>query len=481
MSNRRLALGTLTSGVVNVVKIFLQFMTLPLIASLVGPADYGLFGLAMPTVTLMLMLTDSGLGISLAREPESNVDAWSTATWFLLGTGCLLAAFIIVWSIVQAALVHQPRLSAIMTALSVCPILLALTVPASARLTRQARLGTASLADLAGNVLGAAAAITLALLGAGPWSMVAQTVLFWVCRATITNLAAPLRPQFRFVPKYLRPHLQVGGWILGGKLLDTGGRTAEASLIARWLGADFVGAYTFANQVPRYLCEAVGSALWAMLYAYAIRTENRSSSLSVYWLAMRIYAFIVFPCVAIVSVQARPLVDTLLGSRWDSAITMLQILVVTQAFNSAGALGMSLLYATGRARIPFRIDLESACCRLAAVMAEPWIGFSGIALGLGLVDILMFFRRIFAVNRAMEGRPSTMVASLAAPVAASAAAAFFCWLLEFYQFDPIGIPAFGAVVVHMAAGFVLYAVLVGLLERQRIVDDVKIAYKLIRA
>jgi O-antigen/teichoic acid export membrane protein len=481
MRNRRLALGTLMSGAVNVVKICVQLVTLPLIASLLGPEDYGLFGLAMPTVMFMMMLTDSGLGISLAREPESNVVAWSTATWFLLGTGILLAAFIIVWSIVQAGLVHQPRLTAIMTALSVCPILLALTVPANARLVRQARLGAASLADLVASLVGVGAAITLALLGAGAWSLVAQTVLFWFCKATIMNLASPMLPRFRFVAKEVRPHLRVGGWNLGGKLVDTAGRTAEVSLINRWLGSDFVGAYTFANQVPRFLCEAVGNVLWATLYAYAIRSESRASVLRVYRLTLRIMALILFPCVAMVSVQARPLVDTLLGPRWDSAITMVQILVVTQALNSVGSLGTAMLYATGRANIPFRIDVECTCFRLAVVVAEPWIGFSGIAIGLGLVDIFLFFRRIFAVNRAMGGRPSISIAAVGAPAVASAAAAFFCWVLERYQFDPIGIPAFGVIIMHMAAGFALYVVLLGLLERQRIVDDVKIAYKLIRA
>src|SRR5580704_16080297 len=141
MSRRRLAQGTVVIGVANVLKMGLQLLTLPLLARFLGPSEYGLFGLAMPAVSFMIMLSDGGLGTSLAREPETNQDVWSTAFWFLIGSGIVLSAIVILLSFVLAALVHEPRLPAIMSALSICLILIAIAVPSGARLTRQGRLG----------------------------------------------------------------------------------------------------------------------------------------------------------------------------------------------------------------------------------------------------------------------------------------------------------------------------------------------------
>jgi O-antigen/teichoic acid export membrane protein len=399
MNNRGLFFGTLTIGGANAIKFGLQLIFLPVMARLLGPRDFGLFGLAMPTVTFMLLLTDGGLGISLAREPESNTDVWSAAFWLLLGTGVVLGAVVIVWAHVLAGLVDESRLTAIMTTLAVCPTLLALSVHACARLNRQGRLAIGSLGDLLGTMLGMASAIILALLGAGAWSLVAQTVLLWACRALVTNMASPFAPDWRFSRRDLHSHLKVGGWIVSGRLIDAGGRTIEVSLLARTLGIDFVGAYGLANQISRYVSDTMITAVWSMLYVYGIRTESQSTAARVYYSAIRVVALVMFPTVVMVSTQAKPLVDTLLGTRWDSAILMLQILLVSTVVGSVGNLGGALLCANGVAQVPARIGMEANALRIVAVAAQPWIGVIGMTVGLGLVGMYVFVRGIRATSR----------------------------------------------------------------------------------
>jgi O-antigen/teichoic acid export membrane protein len=480
MNNSTLARGTLTAGVASAVKLCVQVVTLPLMARLVGPADYGLFGLAMPTVMFVLILADSGFGISLAREPESNIDIWSTATWFLFALGVGLAAAVILWSFIQAPLVKQPQLPLIMSALAICPVLLALTVPANARLLRQGRIGLSSLMDLAANLVGAGTAVTLAMLGAGVWSLVAQPVVYWLVKVVSSNTAAPFVPRARFVTKHIHSHLKIGGFILSGKLLETAGRTIEASLISRFLGAAFLGAYSFAGQLPRFLTEAVGNSLWSMLYAYALRTEDQANVLRVYRLALRFFALIVFPGVALVSVLATPIIDILLGPRWSSAITILQILLVSQAFNALAGIGTAVLYARGGARLIFRIGIEAICLRIAVVAAVPWIGFTWMAVGLGMTDLFLTYRGIFAATHALGTRPRTIFSAIAVPVVASALSGLLCWVLARGKFNPFEMPIFGATMIHMLAGAILYVLVILLLDRRGIFEDGKVVFNLLR-
>lgn len=480
MNGRSLARGTLTAGVASAIKLGVQVIALPLMARLVGPADYGLFGLAMPTVAFVLILADSGFGISLAREPESNVEIWSTATWFLLVLGTVLGLAIVLWSLVQAPLVKQPQLPLIMGALAVCPLLLSVTVPASARLMRQGRIGLGSMLDLASNLAGVGTAIGLALSGAGVWSLVAQPIVYWSSKAILNNLMSPFVPRARFVPKSLHGHLKIGGLILGGKLIDTGGRTVEASLISRYLGAESLGAYTFANQLPRFLTEAIGNSLWSMLYAYALRTEDSDSVVKVYRLALRVFALMMFPAVAIISVLARPLVDGMLGPRWDSAITILQILLITQVFNALGGIGNAVLFAKGRAEIPFRISIEGVLLRIVAVASVPWIGFDWMALGLGAVDLYLGSRGIFAASHEMKCRPLATVASISAPAAISGLAGLFCWVVARNEFAMFGLAGLAGTIVDIVAGLLAYGVLLAVFDRRQTLDDVRTVYRLLR-
>lgn len=87
-----MAFGAIASGVVSIVKAVLQLLLLPVMARLLGPNEFGLYALALPTISLVTLLADGGLGSSLVREQESSTLVWSSAFWALQVMGITLAA-----------------------------------------------------------------------------------------------------------------------------------------------------------------------------------------------------------------------------------------------------------------------------------------------------------------------------------------------------------------------------------------------------
>lgn len=480
MSNRGLAWGTAANLLVSVIKVAVQLISVPLMARLVGPADYGLFGLAMPAVTFFLLLAEGGFGISLAREAEEKRVVWSTATLFLLGLGIVLGLVLVAWSLVMAPLANQSQLTPIMFVLSICPLLLAMTVPPSARLTRQARLATGSAIDLFAMLVSTGIAVGFALNGAGVWSLVAQPVAYWALKALLLNLAAPSLPQLRFVPAYLRPHIKVGGLILGGKFLDTGERTIETSIISRFLGVEILGAFTFANQLPRFLTETVGNALWASLYAYSVRGGDAAGLTKTYRLTLRVFALTIFPGVVLISVMVKPLLDNLLGTRWDAAIVVLKILLITHAFNSLGGIGSSILFAKGMPQIPFRISVEGIALRLAVVCTGSWLGLGWMAIGLGAIDLYLGIRGIMSLRAVMPHSVRLATEAVGVPILLSAAAGLICLLLAGWGPLDAHVPELFAAILYMAISFLAYVVLLLAVERRKIVDEFTMIYRLLR-
>jgi PST family polysaccharide transporter len=463
---RRLAFGTMLMGGANIVKAVVQLVSLPVVARLLGPADYGLYGLAMPAVFLMLMIADSGLGASLAREPEENVKIWSSAYWFLMVSGLVLMLGLGGASFIVAALAHQPRLPPIMMALSICVIFLVLAVPGNARLARQGRLGVNSIGEALGNIVGAAAAIILAWRGAGAWSLVAQALLTYSIRTSFIMVAAPFVPVWHFALSDLRSHLAVGGSILGTRLADTAGRTVESTLLARLVGTYFLGAYSFANQAPRFICESVSNALWAALYAQALRPDNEARALRSYFMVLRVFALLVFPVAALIALQAPQLILDLLGARWLLATLMLRVLLLSFALNVAGGFGSALLYARGRSDVQLRITIEAVALRILGVALIPWLGIDGMVAGFGLANIVMFLRGLFAVRHHFGCKVGAQMRVMAGPAFASAAAAGLCWLVSRYLGGRVA-----ATIAEMACGMAAYGGLLLALEYRLVAAD----------
>jgi O-antigen/teichoic acid export membrane protein len=322
--------------------------------------------------------------------------------------------------------------------------------------------------------------VWFALAGNGVWSLVAQPVIYWACKAVLLNIAAPSIPQLRFAPKYLHPHLKVGGLILAGKSLDTCERVVETVIISRFLGAEILGAFTFANQLPRFLTETLGNSLWSMLYAYALRSNELAGLTRTYRLALRVFALTVFPSVILISVMAKPLLDSLLGSRWDSAVVILKVLLITHAFNSLGGIGSAILFAKGLPYSPVRISVEGIVLRLIVVGSGAFLGLEWIAVGLGALDIFLGIRSITSLNAVIDHSVRVAAAAVTVPILLSAAAGLSCWGLARSEVLDPHFPVAAATVIYLIIGSVVYLLLLALFERRKIIDDFATVYRLLR-
>lgn len=475
MDKRVLAFGAIAHGAANVFKIGLQLIMLPLLARLTGPNEYGLYALAMPAVSFVMMLADGGLGASLAREPECNTKVWSTAFWTLLGTGLFLAAGTIAWSLVIASLIRQPRLPLIMAALSPCLLIYVLTVPSGARLLSQGRVIIAPISDFLGNAIGAMCAIALALWGAGVWSIVSQAIIVYGVRALVSIIAAPVFPKRYFSLSALRPHLSVGGSIVGLKLLDTGDRTLENVLIGRDFNSVSVGAFSLANQIARFVCESVLNPLWTNLYVQALRSEDNVSAFQAYQRLAHILALIAFPSAALVAAEATQLIALLLGPEWYSISPLLECLTLSYAFTIIGTLGSAMLYARGKSAIQLRITAIATSIRIGSVLIVPWLGLSILWVGLPLANIYTGWRNLVEVCRMANKHPAILLKSVAVSGVCATVAGLCCWILTWIM--QIGVLI---VIIQVACFLTLYMALLFLVDRERISGDVQDLIYLIR-
>jgi O-antigen/teichoic acid export membrane protein len=472
---RKLAFGAIASGAVNLIKVGLQLLLLPLMAHLLGPEEFGVYALVLPTISFVTLLADGGLGATLAREPETSSLVWSTAFWVLLLTGFGLALGASAFGVLLGHLVKQPRVPAMIAVLSLSLIFLVLSVPPGARLSRRKDLSVPAAAELSANLIGAAIAIALAIKGAGAWSLVAQYVATYGIRALVLNAAAFHPPGLEFDLASVRSHMVSGGILVGTRLSELAGRIAENTLVDRVFGTTLLGSYNFANQISKFAGESVGNVTWTTLYVQSL-TGDRADIVELHRRLCRLLAAILFPTSLLAAAAAPELIDFLLGPKWIGLSFLLRVLLPVSALTMVANQVGAILLATGRFEIQLWCTAGQSLARVLIVCAGPWIGFTATVLGLGVVA-LFYFAALLILPVSITGcRPLPMLRGLVGPAVSSLAAAGAC-MTVLHTF-PTGT---GWTLTSVAFGFGFFALSMLLVDRKGLIEDWRAIHTLILA
>jgi O-antigen/teichoic acid export membrane protein len=457
-SRRRVAKNLGASGAVSFAKVGIQLILLPVMAHLLGPSEFGLYALALPAVLFFMVIADGGLGISLAREDESNTLVWSTAFWALLGIGIILAGVVALWGIVLAGLAHQPRLSTIMGILSITFVFVALSVVPAARLTRRGNLVTSSGADLTGTIIGAVTAVTLASLGMGALSLAFQSVCSSATRTLILNVVAYKRPSWQFQFSTIRHHISTGSYLISGRLVDFACRFTENLLIGRFFGPAALGTYTFGNQVPRFVNEAVSNPTWTVFYAQALH-ETPSSLASLYYRLSRLMALATFPAAFILSASAPQVLMLFLDPKWADAAVFIQILAPSYALYAVSTLSGAVLLADGHNKGFLATFALSSFGRVLAASSGIWLSPIGVVWAIFVSNLVYAAVMILIGARLMAFTPLNLVRALIPPIAASAVGAVLCYVALHLQNT-----TFAGTIASIALGVVGFLVMLIILQ-----------------
>jgi PST family polysaccharide transporter len=162
--------------------------------------------------------------------------------------------------------------------------------------------------------------MTLAFLGAGVWSLVAQQVLL-VCLGTLTLwLLADERPRFQLVWPRVRELLPFGLFSTSQQLLAVVVPRAFMLLVGGYLGSKSVGVLSLAfrglDMLRDLLVQAVSQVAMPL---FSRIQEDREALDHAYGRAVALTAFVTYPIFVGLAVCAEEVVLVVFGAQWTEA------------------------------------------------------------------------------------------------------------------------------------------------------------------
>lgn len=397
MRSSRLAGQVMTNLVANMVQGVLGVALIPLATRILGPEDYGVYGMALVVVGLVVALCETGAAYVLyghfvdvqegeRRELFSSLLTLSAVTgavaaallwilWPLLGRFdgilaslsplekvlvCLAVPCRTMWAIASPILIAQMRSNWV----AVCILLQAVTV-FSVVLVSLYVFGQERAALFWGNIAGAAAALALALfaIGRSAW---ATPRLHW------------LRKVVRMVP---------GAWLAG--LTDNLRATVESAAVVQAAGSAGLGNYNHARLYHGLLMQGT-NAFANVLWPHALQDAKDLSS---QFVRVRLGWNLVYLCLTLAGLVfvffGEFIVALLTNGKFGQAAAWVPFLVIYLLIQNAGKPATAVLYAANRGNTLSALRIVTTSAAIGALLIlVPQFGVSA-ALAIGIAEMVL--------------------------------------------------------------------------------------------
>jgi PST family polysaccharide transporter len=470
----RTSIGALAMSASSALRLGLQLAMLPILARLIGPAEYGLVAMAMPFILFANVLSDGGMGLALGRRREVSPALEATALWLSagIGGGIALALAALAWP--AGWVMQQPRLPWLIMALSPILLMNGVAAASNARIIREGRFSVFAVGDLLSTLAGAAVALVAATAGYGAWSLVAQQVALWVVKLVwvLTNGRAAVRLTFRFGEA--RALLSFGLHAIAATLADFVSRNIDNLIVGAVLGSTVLGYYAMAYQIVRIPDLLISGPLYLYIFTAVSRAAHTGSQAAVQDLAssaLRLSTTAFAPLFCGLAMTADLAVPLVLGDKWQGAIEPLQWLAGAGFSFCVCAVVAATYMALGRSaeQLKLSLVLGGATILIVAVTAPFGVTVVSAALAVGIGLVCGLYMRQLA--RALDMPLHRLIAAYAPAV--TGVGAMTAVLLPARRLLA-GAPDAARLALLVVIGAVVYGVVVLLVSRRRLIEDARV-------
>jgi O-antigen/teichoic acid export membrane protein len=321
------------------------------LARLLLPVEFGLLAAAQVFVALSRTLAEAGLSRTLVQKPTLRAAHLDSAFLVSAIIGFVLTVVMAVSAPLIANLYNLPRLTPVLLALSVVPLLVGMSNVPDAILSRQLMFRALAVRGMYSVVSAGVVGIVLAFLGAGVWALVAQVITQAMVAFVVLWTSAGWLPSRNFEAPAIRELLGFGSHVVGIALLNFFNRRAGELLIGVVLGPVALGLYAVAMRVLTLsldlMINNVNKIAWPVFSRVAHQPERLRRA---YLRSTGITTLVAFPGFTILGAFGIPLTPLLFGEQWTAAGPLMTVLAFIGPVQSIALFNNGMLLATGHSR-----------------------------------------------------------------------------------------------------------------------------------
>ncbi len=411
------------------------FVVSIVLARLLLPEQFGLIAMLGIFVGLGTNLLESGLGQSLIRTTNPDLEDYSTVFYFNL-VGSFIVYFIIFFCAPYIAIFYsQPQLESITRWYCLIFITNALSSIHYTRLTKQMLFKKELTITIPSLILSSIVGITMAYSGYGVWSLVASGLTQSLAVAVQMWIRSDWRPVLSFNKEKFKYHFDYGYKLTLSGILDTLFTNAYVIIIGKYFAPAQVGFYNRADTLKQLPVSNISNVLNKVTFPLFAQVKDDDVRLKdIYRKIMQMVLFFVAPILLIMAALGEPLFRFLFTEKWLPAVPYFQILCWAGILYPIHAYNLNILKVKGRSDLFLKLEIiKRTMVGLIIAMSLPY-GIYGLLYGGIITSVLAFFINTYYSGKFLNYSSwHQMVDVLPTLILATISGASVCLMDQYFQ------------------------------------------------
>jgi len=399
----------------------LRLIRTALLARLLAPDDFGLMSIALLTLGLLQMLTESGVERALVQR-RGDIRHHLNAAWTIaVLRGLFLGGAVFFAAPLVGKFFHSNEAIAIVRVMAASVLLRGLNNIGVVLFDRDLQFRQRFIVRSLPKVVDLVVSVGSALILRSVWALVLVTLAGQLTLTLGSYIAHPYRPRISFDVERFRDLFRFGKWILGGSIAVYLMLNLDDIVVGRLLGPTELGFYHIAFTMSALVVTQVTSIVNQVTFPLFSRLQEEDHRLQrAYERSLQLISMVSFPVAAGLWFVGPMAVQTFLGSRWLYMMPTFSVLLIWSVFRSIGGSAMPLFEGVGKPAIGTGIYTTTVV--ILAALIYPLTSRGGItgAAWATVVAATPFVVAPFLAGRLLAMRASRVLYSISVPALSSA-------------------------------------------------------------
>lgn len=327
----------------------LSFIRTLVIARILSPYQFGVYGIAGLVLALIEILTETGINVFLIQKKD-DIGRYINTAWIVsIIRGALISMIILVSSKAVSIFFKNPDVVPLLLIISTVPLIRGFINPSIVRFQKELNFNKEFSYRSSIFLIETAISIVLLFILKNPIALIYGLVGGAIFEVFISFQFASPKPVLKFQKDIFKEIIVRGRWITSGGILGYLFENADNMVVGRILGASSLGIYDMAYSISMLPISEVSDIVARVTFPVYVKISSDLERLKKAYIKTSVITLVlVVPILLLLLLFPKELILIVLGAKWIAAENVIRIIAIFALVSSLSSPTGAVFFALER-------------------------------------------------------------------------------------------------------------------------------------